>query len=61
VCLDSKQTAARLERMMRFLVTNRLPVSTPQLFLGARRVCDEDSDLGLAFTLERLAPSLRAP
>jgi hypothetical protein len=59
-CVASKETAQRLDRVMRFAVDNRLPVSTPQLFVGETRLCDEDTDIGLAYTLPRLAPELRS-
>jgi hypothetical protein len=28
------------------------------MYLGKRRVCDEDTDLGLRFTLSQLAPEV---
>jgi uncharacterized membrane protein len=59
-CIDQKETAQRLDRMLRYAVDNHLPVSTPQLFLGDTRLCDEDSDIGLSYTLVRLAPALRS-
>ncbi|MBW2525749.1 MAG: hypothetical protein JRI23_16315 [Deltaproteobacteria bacterium] len=58
-CVKSKETAQRLDRVMRFAVDNRLPVSTPQLFVGGTRLCDEDTDIGLAYSLPRLAPELK--
>jgi uncharacterized membrane protein len=57
-CIDSKETKQRLERTLRFAVQNQLPVSTPQLFLDGTRLCDEDSDIGLSYTLSKLAPDL---
>jgi uncharacterized membrane protein len=60
-CIDSKETKVRLDKMLHYIVDNKLPVSTPQLFLGDTRLCDEDSDIGLAFTLRKLAPNLRQP
>lgn len=57
-CIDSKETKQRLDRMLRYIVANQLPVSTPQLFLGGTRLCDEDSDIGLSYTLSKLAPDL---
>ncbi len=60
-CVKAKKTARRLDRVMRFAVENRLPVSTPQLFVAGQRVCDEDTDMGLSYALPRLAPELRAP
>lgn len=60
-CIDAKETKVRLDKMLHYIVDNKLPVSTPQLFLGDTRLCDEDSDIGLAFTLQKLAPTLRQP
>jgi uncharacterized membrane protein len=57
-CIDSKETKMRLDRMLRYIVDNHLPVSTPQMFLGETRLCDEDTDMGLAYTIRRLAPGL---
>jgi uncharacterized membrane protein len=58
-CMDSKQTKLRMDKMLRYAVDNKLPVSTPQMFLGETRLCDEDTDIGLAYALRKLAPSLR--
>ncbi|MDI1433066.1 vitamin K epoxide reductase family protein [Polyangium sorediatum] len=60
-CIDSKDTKLRLDRMLRHIVNNQLQVSTPQLFLGDTRLCDEDSDIGLAYSIRKLAPDLRLP
>ncbi|WP_437314483.1 vitamin K epoxide reductase family protein [Sorangium sp. So ce385] len=58
-CMDSKETSLRLNRMLRFIVDNKLPVSTPQMFLGTTRLCDEDTDIGLSYAIRQLAPALR--
>ncbi len=58
-CMDSKETRLRLDHMLRYIVNNHLPVSTPQMFLGETRLCDEDTDMGLSYTIRRLAPGLR--
>ncbi|WP_437596967.1 vitamin K epoxide reductase family protein [Sorangium sp. So ce590] len=58
-CMDSKETALRLNRMLRYIVDNKLPVSTPQMFLGTTRLCDEDTDIGLSYAIRQLAPALR--
>jgi len=58
-CVKDKETGRRLDRVLRFAVDNRMAVSTPQLFLGGKRVCDEDTDLGLAYALPQLAPELK--
>jgi len=57
-CVDGKDTERRLDRMLRYIVQNHLPVSTPQMFLSDTRLCDEDTDIGLAYTLKKLAPTL---
>jgi uncharacterized membrane protein len=57
-CIDAKDTGRRLDRMLRYAVENQLPVSTPQLFVGERRLCEEDTDIGFAFAIRRLAPGL---
>ncbi len=58
-CVRAKETSLRLDEMIRFGVRNKLPVSTPQLFVGDKRLCEEDSDIGLPYALRKLAPSLR--
>jgi hypothetical protein len=58
-CMDAKETKLRLDHMLRHIVNNRLPVSTPQMFLGDTRLCDEDTDMGLSYSIRRLAPGLR--
>lgn len=60
-CIAEKATGKQLDEMLRFAVDNHLPVSTPQLFLGAQRLCEEDSDMGLVYSLKKLAPELVAP
>lgn len=60
-CIDSKETKLRLDKMLRYIVDNKLQVSTPQLFLGDTRLCDEDSDIGLAYSIRKLAPNLGLP
>ncbi len=57
-CMKEPKTDRRLHQMLQFAVENHLRVSTPQFFLEGRRLCDEDSDLGLSYALRRLAPEL---
>lgn len=57
-CIDSAATKARLNHHLHFASDNSVPVSTPQLYLGDRKVCDEDTDLGLRYTLTQLAPEV---
>ncbi|MBM4359991.1 MAG: hypothetical protein FJ096_17950 [Deltaproteobacteria bacterium] len=59
-CMKEKATGKKLEEMLRFAVENRLPVSTPQLFLGELRMCDEDTDMGLVYSIRKLVPQLKA-
>lgn len=37
---------------MRWVVANNIRVLTPQLFIDKVKLCDEDVDLGLEFTLD---------
>ncbi len=61
-CADDKAATSpatiRLNRHLHFASTNHIPVSTPQMFLGDKRICDEDTDLGLKYTLHELAPEV---
>lgn len=53
-CLGGNQVKAKLTKSLRWAVANAIPVLTPQLFVGNSRMCDEDSDLGLEFTLSKM-------
>jgi hypothetical protein len=57
-CLDARETKAQLNKHLHFAADNGVPVSTPQVYLGNRRLCDEDTDLGLRYTLKQLAPEV---
>jgi hypothetical protein len=57
-CIDSRETEIRLNKHLHFAAENNVPVSTPQLYLGQQRICDEDTDIGLRFTFSRLAPEV---
>jgi uncharacterized membrane protein len=57
-CVDDRKTDVRLNNHLHFASENNIPVSTPQMYLGKQRVCDEDTDLGLRFTLGQLAPEV---
>jgi hypothetical protein len=57
-CADSRDAKTTLNKHLHFAAENNVPVSTPQVFLGKRRLCDEDTDLGLRFTLKQLAPEV---
>jgi hypothetical protein len=58
-CIDSAETKKRLDHVLHFAVANKLRISTPQLFLGEQRMCDEDTDLGLTYALTLLAPKVK--
>ncbi|MFH1809100.1 MAG: vitamin K epoxide reductase family protein [Pseudomonadota bacterium] len=53
-CLGTPAIKNKLNKSLRWTVANALPVLTPQLFVGDTRVCDEDTDLGLEFTVAAL-------
>jgi len=53
-CVGSAEVRARLNKSLRWVVTNRLPVLTPQVFVEETKVCAEDTDLGLDWMLTRL-------
>ncbi|HMR75972.1 MAG TPA: vitamin K epoxide reductase family protein [Polyangiaceae bacterium] len=57
-CVDSPKTKARLNAHLHFAVDNAVPVSTPQVYLDKKRICDEDTDIGLRYTLKHLAPEV---
>jgi len=57
-CLDAPATKLKLNQQLHFAADNSIPVSTPQMYLGDRKVCDEDTDLGLRYTLTQLAPEV---
>jgi uncharacterized membrane protein len=53
-CVGTPEARNKINRGLRWAVENRLPVLTPQVYVGANRVCDADTDLGLDWTLTRL-------
>ena len=57
-CLDASATKQKLNQELHFAADNSIPVSTPQMYLGDRKICDEDTDLGLRYTLTELAPEV---
>jgi hypothetical protein len=57
-CVKDDKSRLQLDEHLRFAVKNQLPVSTPQLFIGETRLCDEDLDIGLPYALGKLAPAL---
>lgn len=60
-CIDDKETKKRLDRILHFAVANKIPLSTPQMFLGETRLCEEDTDLGMRYVVGQLAPQVFQP
>ncbi|MGE3629950.1 MAG: vitamin K epoxide reductase family protein [Sandaracinaceae bacterium] len=59
-CIGSPTVQARLNQSLRWAVKNQLPVLTPQVYVGATRLCDADTDLGMDYALSRLVERQRA-
>jgi uncharacterized membrane protein len=57
-CAVDKKTTVRLNQHLHYAADHHIPVSTPQMILDERRVCEEDTDLGLKYTLAELAPAV---
>ncbi|MCC6808935.1 MAG: hypothetical protein IT381_16020 [Deltaproteobacteria bacterium] len=53
-CIDQQETKTRLNNMLRYAMQNSMPIVTPQLYIENRRLCDEDSDLGLNYAVSVL-------
>ena len=53
-CLGGNQVKNKLVKSLRWIVSNALNVLTPQVFVNGTRMCDEDTDLGLEYTLSRM-------
>ena len=53
-CIGSADAKSRLNKSLRWSVANNIRVLTPQIFVDSVKLCDEDVDLGLEFTLKRM-------
>jgi len=53
-CVGSAVVKARINKSLRWIVANSLPVLTPQLFVRNQKIPDEDTDLGLDYVLSRV-------
>ncbi|PKN58255.1 MAG: hypothetical protein CVU56_06325 [Deltaproteobacteria bacterium HGW-Deltaproteobacteria-14] len=53
-CVGTSKAKDRVTSSLRFAVANALPVVTPQLYVDDVRLCDEDTDLGLEYTLNHM-------
>jgi len=52
-CVGQPAVRARINKGLRWIVANSLPVLTPQLFIRNQKLPDEDTDLGLDYVLSR--------
>ena len=53
-CMGTAVAKNKMVKSLRWAVANALPVMTPQLFIEGKRLCDEDTDLGLEYTLNQM-------
>jgi len=53
-CLGTPAIKNKVNKSLRWAVANALPVLTPQLFVNDKRMCDEDTDLGLEYTVSAM-------
>jgi uncharacterized membrane protein len=53
-CINKSKVKNKLNKSLRWAVDNAIPVLTPQLFINDTRVCDEDTDLGLEYTISQM-------
>ncbi len=60
-CLGGPQVKNKLLKSLRWAVANALPVLTPQLFVREKRMCDEDTDLGLEYSLRGMLAASAGP
>ncbi len=58
-CVGTAKARNKLNKSLRWAVANAIPVLTPQLFVGDRRMCDEDTDLGLEYSLTAMLEAAR--
>lgn len=58
-CVGTAKAKNKVNKSLRWAVKNALPVLTPQLFVKDKRVCDEDTDLGLEFTVTKMLEGRR--
>lgn len=58
-CLGGAKVKNKLLKSLRWTVANALPVLTPQLFVREERMCDENTDLGLEYSLRGMLAQKR--
>jgi uncharacterized membrane protein len=53
-CVGSAKVQQKLGKALRWAVANRIPVLTPQIYVRNKKLCDEDTDLGMDYALSGL-------
>lgn len=53
-CVGKPAVKSKVNRSLRWIVSNAAPVTTPQIYINGKKICDEDTDLGLEYVLKRL-------
>ncbi len=53
-CVGSAEVTQRLNKSLRWAVAHSIPVLTPQLYVDGVKLCPEDTDLGLEYSLTGL-------
>jgi hypothetical protein len=53
-CVGSPEAKSKVNKSLRWIVGNALPVLTPQLYVDGRRLCTEDTDLGFEYAMKKL-------
>lgn len=53
-CIGTPNVRQKLNRSLRWAVANQLPILTPQFYVGGKKLCDEDTDLGMEYALSHL-------
>lgn len=60
-CVGSAEVQQRLNKSLRWAVSHSIPVLTPQLYVAGVKLCPEDTDLGLEYSLTGLLERRGAP
>jgi Vitamin K epoxide reductase family len=60
-CVGSAEVQQRLNKSLRWAVSHSIPVLTPQLYVNGVKLCPEDTDLGLEYSLTGLLERRGAP
>ncbi|MBL8944824.1 MAG: hypothetical protein JNK45_16805 [Myxococcales bacterium] len=60
-CVGSAEVQQRLNKSLRWAVAHSIPVLTPQLYVNGVKLCPEDTDLGLEYSLTGLLNRRGAP